>query len=70
VAKENERRLLVYPSHVEWIEPELRRRIHLEYDHGERFGVSDVQLAPLVAGLCSRAQLVEDCDDRFQGGCS
>jgi alanine dehydrogenase len=60
--KENERRLPIHPAHLERIEPELRRRIYLERGYGERFGVPDVQLAPQVAGLCSRAQLVDECD--------
>jgi alanine dehydrogenase len=60
--KENERRLPVHPSHVERIEPELRRRIFLERGYGERFGMSDEQLAPQVAGLRSRAQLVAECE--------
>lgn len=60
--KENEHRLPIHPSHLDRIEPELRRRIYLERGYGERFGVPDEQLAPHVAGLRSRDQLVEDCD--------
>lgn len=60
--KENERRLPIHPAHLERIEPELRRRIYLEHGYGEQFGVPDPQLAPQVAGLRSRAQLVDECD--------
>jgi len=60
--KENERRLPIHPRHVQRIEPELRRQIYLEHGYGERFGVPDDRLAPLVAGLRSRAELVAECE--------
>jgi alanine dehydrogenase len=60
--KENERRLPLHPHHLRRIEPDLRERIYLENGYGEHFGVSDDDLAPFVAGLRSREQLVADCD--------
>ncbi|MDQ3628696.1 MAG: N(5)-(carboxyethyl)ornithine synthase [Actinomycetota bacterium] len=60
--KENERRLPIHPLHVERIEPDLRGRVYLEHGYGERFGVSDEQLASSVAGLRSREQLIAQCD--------
>jgi len=39
----------------------LRARIYLERGYGERFGVSDGQLARQVAGLRGRAELFADC---------
>ncbi len=60
--KENEHRLPIHPAHFERIDLDLRGRIHLEQGYGERFGVSDEQLAPLVAGLLSRAELIAQCD--------
>jgi len=60
--KEDERRLPLHPLHLERIEADLRGRIYLERGYGERFGVSDEQLAPSVAGLRSREQLIADCD--------
>jgi alanine dehydrogenase len=60
--KPDEHRLAIHPAHVERIDPELRRRIVLERGYGERFGVSDDQLAPLVAGLRPRDELVAECD--------
>jgi alanine dehydrogenase len=60
--KENERRLPIHPRHVWRIDADLRARIYLEHGYGERFGVPDDALAPLVAGLRSRAQLIADCD--------
>jgi alanine dehydrogenase len=60
--KENERRLPIHPLHVEQIDVDLRARTYLERGYGERFGVTDEQLAPHVAGLRSRDQLIADCD--------
>jgi alanine dehydrogenase len=60
--KENEHRLPIHPLHVDRIGPALRGRVYLERGYGERFGVSDKDLVPHVAGLLSRAELVADCD--------
>jgi alanine dehydrogenase len=60
--KENERRLPIHPRHLERIDADLRARIYLEEGYGERFGMPDERLAPYVAGLIPRAQLVADCD--------
>ena len=40
----------------------LRARIFLECGYGERFGMTDAQLAPMVAGLRPRQQLIAECD--------
>ncbi len=60
--KENERRLPIHPSHLSRIGADLRARIFLEHGYGERFGVADAQLAPMVGGLRSREQLLDGCD--------
>lgn len=60
--KENEHRLPIHPAHFDRIDVDLRGRIHLEQGYGERFGVSDEQLAPLVAGLLTRAELISQSD--------
>jgi alanine dehydrogenase len=60
--KENERRLAIHPMHIERIDADLRRRLYLERGYGEPFGVPDGQLAREVAGLCTRDQLLADCD--------
>lgn len=59
--KENEHRLPIHPAHLQRIDADLRGRIHLEQGYGEYFGVPDEQLAPLVAGMLPRAQLIADC---------
>jgi alanine dehydrogenase len=60
--KENEFRLPLHPAHLDRIAPDIRRRIFLEQGYGERFGVADDSLRPLVAGLRSREQLLAECD--------
>jgi alanine dehydrogenase len=60
--KENERRLAIHPLHVERIDADLRGRVYLERGYGERFGVPDEQLAPYVAGLRPREELLATCD--------
>ena len=60
--KTDERRLAIHPAHLERIDPELRARLFLEQGYGERFGVSDAALAPLVAGLRSRDELLAESD--------
>jgi alanine dehydrogenase len=60
--KENERRLPIHPLHLERIDTDLLGRIYLEQGYGDRFGVTDEQLASSVAGLRSRDQLIAECD--------
>ena len=60
--KENERRLPIHPRHLERLDPGLRGRVFLEHGYGEDFGVSDAQLRPLVGGIRTRKELVDECD--------
>ena len=60
--KENEHRLPIHPAHFDRIDSDLRGRIRLELGYGEHFGVSDEDLAPLVAGLLPRAELIARSD--------
>lgn len=56
--KTDERRLPLHPRHLERIDDDLRQRIILEQGYGERFGFSDAQLAPLVARLAPRSEVI------------
>lgn len=60
--KENERRLPIHPLHLGDLDEAVRRRMTLERGYAERFGFTDEDLAPLVAGVVSRDQLIETCD--------
>src|SRR2546430_14124837 len=59
--KENEHRLPVHPRHLDRIDADLRARIFLEQGYGERFGMADMRLVPLVAGLRSAQPLPTGC---------
>ncbi|MFD5626875.1 N(5)-(carboxyethyl)ornithine synthase [Streptomyces sp. NPDC127072] len=59
--KENEFRLPLHPDHLGRIAPDVREKIFLEQGYGERFGVGDDALRPLVAGLRSREELIAEC---------
>ncbi|MDP6935040.1 MAG: N(5)-(carboxyethyl)ornithine synthase, partial [Myxococcota bacterium] len=60
--KENEQRAPIHPEHLEQIPSRLRRAMYMEQGYGERFGFTDDQISPLVAGLLPRARLFEECD--------
>ena len=52
--KRDERRLAIHPAHLERITPVVRQRLFLERGYGERFGLTDDHLEPLVGGLRAR----------------
>ncbi|MCU1548602.1 MAG: alanine dehydrogenase, partial [Arthrobacter sp.] len=60
--KPDERRIAIHPLHLDRIAPELRQHLILEEGYGERFGVSDAQLATLVGRIAPRAQLLAEAD--------
>ncbi|GEP48217.1 alanine dehydrogenase [Microbacterium saccharophilum] len=60
--KPDERRVPLHPAHVERLPGELRSRIVLEEGYGERFGVSDEDLRPLVGQVASRGALIAASD--------
>jgi alanine dehydrogenase len=61
-SKENEFRLPIHPQHFDRIDADLRERILLEHGYGDRYGVSDDHLAGQVAGMGSRAEIIEASD--------
>ena len=60
--KADERRLPLHPRHLERIDADLRQRIILEQGYGERFGFSDAQLSPMVAGMAPRSEVLAASD--------
>jgi alanine dehydrogenase len=60
--KENEKRLPLHPAHIERIDADLRAAIYLEHGYGQRYGVSDSHLAPLVAGMLTHDEIVAGTD--------
>jgi alanine dehydrogenase len=61
-AKENEHRLPLHPEHLAGLDADLRARITLQTGYGERFGYSDAELEPVVAGFLPRAELIASSD--------
>ena len=61
-SKENELRLPIHPQHFDRIDADLRARVFLERGYGDRYGVSDEQLATQVAGLRSREEIIASSD--------
>ncbi|MGZ5368300.1 MAG: N(5)-(carboxyethyl)ornithine synthase [Aeromicrobium sp.] len=61
-SKPDERRLPIHPRHLERIDPDLRRSIILETGYGDRFGLSDSHLEPLVGRICSREEVIAGSD--------
>ncbi|MDN5794440.1 MAG: N(5)-(carboxyethyl)ornithine synthase [Intrasporangium sp.] len=60
--KPDEHRLPIHPAQVSRIDADLQPQVWLETGYGEPFGVTDADLAPYVAGLCSRNELADRCD--------
>jgi alanine dehydrogenase len=61
-AKENEYRLPIHPEHLARLDTDVAGRISLEHGYGEKFGHTDDDLAPHVAGFASREELFEQSD--------
>ncbi|GAA2142037.1 N(5)-(carboxyethyl)ornithine synthase [Kitasatospora kazusensis] len=60
--KKNERRAPLHPAHLPLLDADIRGRMFLETGYGQWFGYSDDQLAPLVAGILPRRDIIADCD--------
>jgi alanine dehydrogenase len=60
--KPDEGRLPIHPLHLQRIAPEVRERISLERGYGDRFGVTDRELASQVGSLGSREELLAESE--------
>lgn len=60
--KPDEKRLALHPAHLERIDADLRANISLESGYGERFGVSDRELAELVGAVVPREEIIATAD--------
>ena len=60
--KADERRLPIHTAHLERIDADLRARMILERGYGERFGIHDDELAPLVGAMASREEIIAQAD--------
>ncbi|RLD26342.1 MAG: alanine dehydrogenase [Bacteroidetes bacterium] len=59
--KEDEKRVPIHPSHLEWIDKEIRKKLTFENGYGEPFGLSDNELSKWVS-LAPREELFH-CSD-------
>jgi alanine dehydrogenase len=60
--KENEYRLPIHPSHFDRIDADIRDRMLVEPGYGERYDVSDADIAAQVAALQPRAEIMSSAD--------
>ena len=60
--KPDERRLPLHPSHVERIDEDIRARMMLETGYGERYHVTDDELASLVGAVADRETIIAEAD--------
>ena len=58
--KDEERRVPIHPEHLPRLTKELRGQLIFEIGYGERFGISDSELAKQIGGLASRDELLEN----------
>lgn len=61
-SKENEKRLPIHPLHIERIDQDLRAHLYLEHGYGDRYGVRDSHLSPLVAGMLTHDEIIAAAD--------
>lgn len=57
-----EKRVLIHPNHLDWIDQEIRSHLLFEEGYGLPFGMSDNELTALSAGVHSRTELFQRCD--------
>ncbi|MDP8223800.1 MAG: hypothetical protein P9L99_10610, partial [Candidatus Lernaella stagnicola] len=58
--KENEKRVPLHPDHLSRIPEDVRRQLIFEQGYGERFGISDSDLASRVGGTATRSEILAD----------
>lgn len=58
--KENERRVPLHPDHLPRLPEDVRRQLIFEQGYGERFGISDADLASQAGGTATRCELLAD----------
>jgi alanine dehydrogenase len=60
--KSDERRRPIHPAHFERIDDDVRAHLLVERGYGAHFGMDDDDIAPLVAGVVDRDDLLERSD--------
>lgn len=60
--KRNEKRVPIHPHHLSRIPEELRSHLILERGYGERFGIEDPRIAPLIGRFAERDEIFHLAD--------
>ena len=60
--KAHEKRVPIHPEQISWMAPEVCEKLFFEAGYGDRFGLSDKQIAAQVGGIRSREELFRTCD--------
>ncbi|MET0735255.1 MAG: N(5)-(carboxyethyl)ornithine synthase [Microbacterium sp.] len=60
--KADEKRLPLHPAHLEGMDADLRASLMLERGYGERLGIPDADLEPLVGKVATREQIIAEAD--------
>ncbi|WP_133468131.1 N(5)-(carboxyethyl)ornithine synthase [Paraglaciecola marina] len=60
--KEDERRVAIHPEHLSRLPTSLRKQLIFETGYGERFDISDAELASQTGGIATRDELLETMD--------
>ena len=61
-SKPDEHRVAIHPRHFERIDDDLRARLVIERGYGERFGIGDDAIAPVVGRMATRDELIASAD--------
>ncbi|HVM20080.1 MAG TPA: N(5)-(carboxyethyl)ornithine synthase [Egibacteraceae bacterium] len=60
--KDGDLRRPIHPLHFDRVDDAIRRHLYVEHGYGEHFGVTDDRIAPLVAGMRTRDELIAETD--------
>ncbi|MEQ8241571.1 MAG: N(5)-(carboxyethyl)ornithine synthase [Cyclobacteriaceae bacterium] len=58
--KEDERRVPIHPEHISRLPENIRRKLIFEVGYGERFNISDQELAQQTGGTATREEILSD----------
>jgi alanine dehydrogenase len=60
--KEHEKRVPIYPDHLQWIPETIRKKMYFEVKYGEEYGYSDEWFSGMCGGMLPRKELFKRCD--------
>lgn len=60
--KKQEKRVPIHPDQLSWIDGNIRSHLFFEEGYGLPFGMTDIELAKVSAGVLSRTDLFQQCE--------